>query len=699
MRFFTTLQFVWIFLVALTSLTGQINPPEMLPAAFNQPVDIKHAGDERLFIVEKTGRIWIMDKQGNKAASPFLDITDRVNAGANERGLLGLAFHPDFASNGYFYVNYTGAGGHTRISRFQLAAGMTEKADSTSEMVLLQVNQPFNNHNAGDLAFGPDGYLYIPLGDGGNAGDPGNRSQNPMEMLGKMLRIDVNSGMPYGIPADNPFVSAVDTLPEIWSLGLRNPWRISFDRLTGDLWIADVGQGEWEEINLEPAGSSGGFNWGWRCYEGFAPYNTAGCGPQNSYVPPIHVYANIPSVGCSVTGGYVYRGKQFPSMSGKYFFTDFCSGRIWTLESDGNGGWTATEVYKGPTQEYVSFGEDNEGELYLAAIGDGRIFRITAPCALTALPTPLAPSCAGQCDGGVTFTADGGCPPYQLVLEWADSSFLETSDLFADSLCPGIYNYTLTDCQGCVVEGSFEITQPAPLVLTTMTTPASCPGECDGELVVLASGGCPPYIYEVTAAGFSDSLSVYNSLCAGDYLITVRDCQGCETSTEAVITEPAVYSVSLFWNGDTLKASSGLQLYRWFRNDSLVAETTTGEWLPDSSGIWRVEGLDPNGCPVVSNEVEVILSATEETWQAEAKVYPVPFNDFLRIEFPSLAESSFELRDALGRTVRRSKTRNIHDGPVEWSTSDLPDGVYILLEKGRDGYSGSRCLVKSSKGL
>ncbi|HRW76953.1 MAG TPA: PQQ-dependent sugar dehydrogenase, partial [Saprospiraceae bacterium] len=340
-------KFILLFpIICLFLHTGLAQDILLEPVAngFSLPVDIKHAGDDRLYIVEKGGRIRISDLQGNVLATPFLDIDPIVNSGANERGLLGLAFHPDYASNGHFFVNYTGNDGDTRISRFTRSTADPDQADPMSELVLLVVDQPFSNHNAGDLAFGPDGYLYVGLGDGGSGGDPGNRSQNPKEFLGKMLRLDVDGGTPYAIPTDNPFAGSAETLPEIWSLGLRNPWRISFDRMTGDLWIGDVGQDQWEEVDMEPAGSPGGLNYGWRCYEGFVPFNTSGCGPANSYVPPVHVYQNTNAIGCSITGGYVYRGSKHPTLYGKYIYTDYCTGIFWSLEPDGQGGWINTQL-------------------------------------------------------------------------------------------------------------------------------------------------------------------------------------------------------------------------------------------------------------------------------------------------------------------------------------------------------------------
>jgi glucose/arabinose dehydrogenase len=381
-----------------------------IASGLDEPVDISHAGDERLFIVEKDGRIRIIDGSGNVLATPFLDITDRVLAGFSERGLLGLAFHPDYASNGYFYVNYTAINGNgdTRISRFERDPGNPNLADPNSEVVVLQIDQPFNNHNGGELIFGPDGYLYIGMGDGGLANDPQNNSQTPTTLLGKMLRIDVDNqdpGLNYAIPPDNPWADPADGVrDEIWAFGLRNPWRFSFDRLTGDMWIGDVGQGEWEEIDFQPAGSAGGENYGWRCYEGNHPAVTSGCGPMSDYDAPVFEYSHSATGGCSITGGFVYRGCDFPNLWGHYLYVDYCTGQFWALAPDGMGGWQNFTLSNLANLNYVTFGEDFEGELYVAALGQGRIYRITEISAwvFETVATVENESCEGSADGSIS---------------------------------------------------------------------------------------------------------------------------------------------------------------------------------------------------------------------------------------------------------------------------------------------------------
>lgn len=358
-------------------------------SGFSGPLGAIGAEDGRIFVLEQNGVIKTIQSDGTVLATPFLDIQTRVDSSSNEEGLLGMALDPDFDSNGFFYLNYT----HTdtnrisRISRFGLTAD-PNVADPASEEVLLTIDQPASNHNAGGILFGPDGYLYIPMGDGG--GSPGTRPQDLSLLLGKVIRIDV-SRQPgngtgdcegagtgnYAIPADNPFVDGSGVnCDEIWALGLRNPWQSSFDRTTGDLYIGDVGQNAREEINFQPASSSGGENYGWPCYEGNSPYNTDGCVPSGNYDFPIFDYAHFSTSCTSVTGGYVYRGTQFPDMFGHYIFTDYCQGVFWDLAPDGSGGWNSTEHTNLTGFGYSAFGQDSDGELYVTHIGNGTLYHL-----------------------------------------------------------------------------------------------------------------------------------------------------------------------------------------------------------------------------------------------------------------------------------------------------------------------------------
>ena len=326
----------------------------------------------RLFVVERTGGIRIV-KDGVLLAEPFLDLSAKVSL-AGEQGLLGMAFYPDYATSGSFVVHYTDLAGNTVLSRFQVSID-PDHADPASERVILTAVQPFSNHNGGQVTFGPDGFLYLGLGDGGASGDPGGRGQNLSEPLGSILRVDVRGGDPYTVPADNPFVGQPSALPEVWSYGLRNPWRFSFDRSNGDLYIADVGEAQREEINVSPATEAAGrgVNYGWNIMEGTLCFAGSGCN-QSGLTQPVLEYSH--NEGCAVTGGYVYRGSAIPELQGHYFYGDFCRGWVRSFRyTDG----AVTDQTSWPTLSpggpVLSFGEDSAGELYVLEAG-GRVLRI-----------------------------------------------------------------------------------------------------------------------------------------------------------------------------------------------------------------------------------------------------------------------------------------------------------------------------------
>jgi glucose/arabinose dehydrogenase len=347
---------------------------ELVTSGLSEPVGVTSAGDgsRRLFVVEQDGRVRIVRK-GRLKSRPFLDVTE-LTQGVGEQGLLGLAFHPHYEDNRRFFVHFTANNGDTVIAEYKRSRSHVERANENSQRILLTIDDPFPNHNGGDLKFGPDGFLYIALGDGGGGGDPQENAQALDTLLGKILRIDVNGtegDLEYAVPADNPFVGAGGARAEIWSYGLRNPWRISFDSGTGDLWIGDVGETSVEEINVERAGSPGGVNYGWDVMEGtlcFEPEQ--GCDPTG-LTPPVAEYRH--NEGCSVTGGFVYRGQRFPELRGTYFYGDYCSGSIWALvAADPAAG--ATKIL--PTDYSISsFGETAAGEILVTAHG-GRLFKI-----------------------------------------------------------------------------------------------------------------------------------------------------------------------------------------------------------------------------------------------------------------------------------------------------------------------------------
>ena len=347
-------------------------------SGLEQPTAVVNArdGSGRLFVTQKTGLARIV-QDGSVLDAPFLDLTDTVSTNS-EQGLLGLAFHPDYAENGRFFVNYTRGDGDTVIAEYAVSED-ANSADPASERILLTIPQPYPNHNGGDLAFGPDGYLYTGMGDGGAGGDPEGNGQDPDTLLGAMLRIDVDNGEPYSVPQDNPFASAEGAAPEVWAYGLRNPWRFSFDRETGDLWIADVGQNAFEEVNMQSADSAGGENYGWNITEGESCFNEANptaplesCDDEN-LVGPVLEYPH--SEGRSVTGGYVYRGEAIPALKGFYVYGDFTSGTVWGAAAQ-SGGYASTELAESGFN-VVAFGEDEAGELYVADFS-GAVYRIVS---------------------------------------------------------------------------------------------------------------------------------------------------------------------------------------------------------------------------------------------------------------------------------------------------------------------------------
>ncbi len=342
---------------------------EQVGESFRSPVYLAApVGDARLFVVEQAGRIRIM-KNGQTLSQPFLDISSRVSSGG-ERGLLSMAFHPDYRSNGYFFVNFTDTNGNTRVERFRVSAN-PDIADSQSSKLIIGIDQPFGNHNGGLVMFGLDGYLYVGTGDGGSGGDPKRNGQNPRALLGKMLRLDIDKGDPYAIPSGNPYADGSAGKPEVWAIGLRNPWRFAFDAPSGLLYIADVGQNELEEVDVVPA-SRAGVNYGWNIMEADQCYNSSSCSKSGLELPKVS-YKHMGSA-CSVTGGFVYRGTKIPAITGHYFYSDYCAGGLRSFRYENSSVANATDWKIDNIGHVVSFGVDASGEMYIIA-ESGKIYR------------------------------------------------------------------------------------------------------------------------------------------------------------------------------------------------------------------------------------------------------------------------------------------------------------------------------------
>lgn len=341
---------------------------EEFATGFTAPVEIVNANDNRMFVVQQNGIIKIVQPDGTVNSTNFLNISSKITYGG-ERGLLGLAFHPQYSTNGYFFVYYNDTSGNITVARYTRSSN-PDVADTTTEKIILNQPKPFDNHNGGSIHFAPDGYLWIVTGDGGSGGDPNNNSQNRNSLLGKLLRLDINSTGPYNIPADNPFVGT-DGADEVWAYGLRNAWKFNFDTVSGNVMIADVGQGQIEEINRMPL-TQAGINYGWRCYEGNNTYNTTGCAAQSTMTFPVAAYDHSGGK-CSITGGYVYRGTQYPALQGKYIFADYCSTQIGIMNNDDSITWSP--AFSG--NNFSTFGINNQNELFVAAVNNGKIFRVT----------------------------------------------------------------------------------------------------------------------------------------------------------------------------------------------------------------------------------------------------------------------------------------------------------------------------------
>ncbi len=558
--------FLSLFLTSyLFAQTFTISP---FASGFYNPVCITQApGDDRLYVVERDGAIRIVNTDGSLVAGDWLNIAARVYDNNNEQGLLGLAFDPDYQTNGYFYVNYTVDSAtsvvdeNTRVSRFSRSTINPLVADPASEVVLFSIVQPFWNHNGGGLAFGPDGYLYIGMGDGGSGGDPGNRAQNPLNNLGKMLRINVDAPT-YTSPVSNPYYGTPGYNPQIYTIGMRNPWRFNFDRLSGDLWIGDVGQDTHEEINhTERVLSNGGENYGWRCYEGLFSYNLTGCGPIGNYYFPV---ANIPQATgpmCSVTMGEVYRGAMHGALYNKMIFSDYCNDYIWTLTYDTTGTATYDTTRHNNlagSNFIVTIVQDVRGNIYVANFADDDIYilNINTCTPAAVIETPLNATVA--CDGNPIQM--NSAPGIGLTYQWLFNGSPiggETDSIYSTST-PGNYQLIVTN-SSCGVNPTdtsavFTLgTSTTPAIsLTSTTVDTACLSVLNLALNGTPAGGdyLSPYVdasgsffVQVAGLGFHDV--VYRYLDAGG-------CTGYDTLTIEVVDCSAGIEYSDYFEGLTL---------------------------------------------------------------------------------------------------------------------------------------------------
>lgn len=658
-------------------------------SGFDRPVDIAHCGDSRLFVVEQDGLIVVVDSLGIKIDT-FLNIDPRVNSTNNEQGLLGLAFHPNYKVNGYFYVYYTkNTGGATQVSRFSVMPGNPNEADPNSEFSIFTTPQPYNNHNGGCIKFGPDGYLYIGLGDGGSGGDPQGYGQRKNTFLGKILRIDVNNSSPtnpYAVPSDNPFVGQSEYFPEIWSLGWRNPWRFSFDRLTGDMWIGDVGQVTREEVDFEPAGV-GGRNYGWRCYEGTFPFNTTGCQPQNTYVGPVFDYDNN-SMGCSITGGFIYRGSKYPDLYGVYLVADYCSGRIWGTKQNANGTFSTEQLANLGDYEFSSFGEDQHGELYVALLSTGRIQKITELCSpfQVSLVSLYSPVCHNSLSAIISLEPINGTGT--ITYSWSNGQSANQIVY----LNPGVYTVTVTNGNGCSRVRSYEIEalNPDPPTLAVNDTIL-----CQGQHAVLTVNGLlspsqlrlyngatllqdittiePNYSYMVTAPGMY-SVAVTDSLCTtGLDNINIE----LESALEPEVTV----------SGDTLFSTQPCTACQWLLNNQPIPGATNPFYVATESGVYELQVTSSQGCTYQSSGISIVISGTSLPASVRKfSLAPNPSNGLVMLEMELDAVEQFII--SLSDTSQRQLFMQTHHAdklslPIDLKS--LPAGTYLLNVQMQDG--------------
>jgi hypothetical protein len=699
---------LFLSILSLVSISAIAQDPTItltqVGSGFSTVTCLASAGDNRLFVLEQAGRIKFFDPYAGGANTTFMDISSRVNSTGNERGLLGLAFAPDFATSGRFYVNYTAASpsGSTVISRFSVSSSNPNAGDPNSEEILMTISQPYSNHNGGNIMFGPDGYLYIGMGDGGSGGDPQGNAQNTQSYLGKMLRIDVSGQTGYTSPTSNPFVGANDpnntTLDEIWAIGVRNPWRYSFDRLTGDLWIGDVGQNLWEEVDFQPASSTGGENYGWKCYESNATYSTSGCLPSSNYVFPVFEFDHSSANGCSITGGFVNRGVVNDNLYGRYLVTDYCSGRIWSLMRDELGVTTSIDHGQFNTNSYTAFGQDNYGEIYLAR-QNGIILRIGASNSvpLAMVNTTEAFICPGA--SAVLSTPENPLLTYAWYKD-ADVTPSATGASF-EATEEGTYYVEITRTSDGASNASEEITvtvAPEPPILTTGADPSEL---CDDAAFPVSLIGNP-------IGGTFSGTGVVNAsfdpfdLSAGEYEITYN-----YTTAEGCVAEPVSFIFTI--NALPEVSISGVNQTYCEATEIAVMPILTpagGElsgpgvsnniFTPSVAGIGShtlsYNYADDNGCAgfaSITVEVESCLGINALANKVVVRPNPVTDVAFFQLSSNNSKQLSVSIIDALGRVAIPANNITVNEsGQFSISMSSLSAGVYmVLMNDGSKMYS------------
>ncbi len=670
-----------LFVFSITTHAQLIQLTE-LKSGFEDPVEITHTTNRNLYIVEKPGLVKFIDLDNiDQDPQIFLDIQERVNDEKSEQGLLGICFHPNFEMNGLFYVNYIDHDSNTVIAQFETDFNSLGIPDSEKE--ILTVSQPFRNHNGGSIKFGPDGFLYFALGDGGAGGDPLSLSQNPQSLLGKIIRIDVDNGEPYIIPEDNPFAEDDFFLDEIWALGLRNPWKFSFDKLTGDLWIGDVGQSAYEEVNFSYADSKGGENYGWSCYEGndtFSP-NGPNCSSAQNLVFPVYTYeTSFFEIGCSVTGGYVYRGEEFPALYGKYIFGDFCTGQFWYTIRDQNGNFhTQFDVRLGDFR-ISSFGEDNVGEMYVANYEDGTIYKIGTNCAIDIDAVVTEANCFIDQDGIIDLNITNSD---DYLITWTSGEEGPTLNYSEE----GEYCATIVDSvntcslQFCVETSSVNI----PDFASSLNFPDL--SFCNGENVLLGFEFDLPAIWYFNGEPIQlENPSVVKIENEGTYSVQFF-LDTCTSEIidlfEATIIIPPTPSLNYDENTMLLTATNGYEIYEWLKDGQPFMTTNVNQITISESGEYQVLISDELGCKSNASEKEIItISSVDGISDLEVfQIGPNPANDQLNLKLKLYQKKTINIKiiNAASVLIAERKLMEEENLDLELNTVDWSQGLYYII--------------------
>ncbi len=647
---------------------------------YPKPVGIENDGyTSRLFVLDQTGRIFVLDSLGNKLDT-FLDIRNSVQYINNgEQGLLGLAFHPDYRNNGYFYVYHTIKNTtNNAVYRYKVTSN-PNRANIDSQKLVIAIPHPlFNNHNGGCIKFGKDGFLYIGIGDGGSGNDPNNNAQNKNTLLGKLLRLDVNNfTVAYTVPSTNPFVGQPNVKTEIWALGLRNPWRFSFDRNSGDLWLADVGQNNIEEVNFQPASNTGGDNYGWRCYEGNSAFNTTGCGASSNYKFPFFTYPHTSSNGgFSITGGYIYQGNQYKYLKDYYLFTDYVSGNFWV--SKRNSSTFSTTLLSSPKQTNISsFGEDIKGELYACNLNNGTIYKIRELCEqfkITLVPKNL--TCYNSLDGRIDVLPSGnnGTVSYSWSNGNTGNNQLNLSD--------GKYVVTATDAIGCSVKDSIILSKPDTIIIQSQIQHPRCENIQSGSIILFVTGGTGgTYRYQWNDGATSN---VIQFLSAGNYAVTVIDSNQCSNSASFTLYNiDTLEKPIITYGSDFLQTTAGYQSYRWIKNGIELLGSNKDTIHPNltENAYYIVEVTDWNGCKALSDTFLHIWfqSHPKNSMVDKFTVYPNPVKGKLNIDISFIQNLpiTIQLSNAVGQIVMQQKVEGKHI-QTSFLTSTLASGLYQI---------------------